>query len=219
VSGAEAINRWRALRGDAASTGLWPVLIGAPDDASLLADVVGFNCEDGHTFEATLREASKVDVRRALADSARDSGVSERDLRGSPPLPDYPHPKDRFLVPLDVLTEKPLPQVSIALVPVEEGWQATARLPWGNYNENPAPAIHAAVLRDWSRRYGAELVSMTGDTIEMQVARPPTTDQAALALAREQYGYAPDIVDQGVGDVETLAAALKDGRAWYFWWD
>jgi hypothetical protein len=60
---------------------------------------------------------------------------------------------------------------------------------------------------------------MTGEVIEMSVSRPPTSDRAALVPAREQFRYAPDIVQQGVGDVETLAAALKDGHAWYFWWD
>jgi hypothetical protein len=60
---------------------------------------------------------------------------------------------------------------------------------------------------------------MTGDVLELSVARPPSTDQAALALAREQFRYAPDIVQQGVGDVETLAASLKNGHVWYFWWD
>jgi hypothetical protein len=219
VSGEKAVETWRALREEATGSGQWPVLIGAPDDASLLADVVGFNCEDGHTFRGTLQKASNIDVARALSRVARDYGVSARDLRGSPPLPEYPYPKDRFLVPLDVGTGDPLPEVEIALLPINQGWQATAMLPWGNYNENPEPAVHTAVLRSWSRRYGAELVSMTGDVIEMAVTHPPTTDQEALALAREHFSYAPDIVQQGVGDVETLAAALKDGHAWYFWWD
>ena len=219
VSGEKAVDTWRALRDEAPDSGLWPVLIGAPDDASLLANVVGFNCKDGHSFEGTLRKASTIDVERALSKVAREYGVGPGDLAGSPPLPEYPHAKGRFVVPLDALAEEPLPEVAIALLPIEEGWQATAILPWGNYNENPGPALHTAVLRDWSRRYGAELVSMTGDVIEMAVSRPPTTDQEALALAREQFMYAPDIVQQGVGDVETLAAALKDSRSWYFWWD
>ena len=68
-------------------------------------------------------------------------------------------------------------------------------------------------------RVGGELVSMTGDILELSVKRPPTTDQAALALAREHSSYAPAIVQPGTGDVETLAAILKDARAWYFWWD
>ncbi len=60
---------------------------------------------------------------------------------------------------------------------------------------------------------------MTSEVIEMWVQRPPTTPRAALALARDQYRYAPDIVQQGVDDIETLAAALEGNRAWYFWWD
>jgi hypothetical protein len=134
-------------------------------------------------------------------------------------LPDYPYSKDQFVVPLDVLTEKPLPEVWIALLPVDASWKAPALLAWGNWNDNPEPAVHTAVLRDWNRRYGADLASMTPDVLELSVARPPSTDQAALALAREQFSYAPDIVQQGVGDVETLAASLKNGHVWYFWWD
>jgi hypothetical protein len=50
---------------------------------------------------------------------------------------------------------------------------------------------------------------MTGDVLELSVTRPPTSDQAALALAREQFSYSPDIVQRGVNDIETLAASLK----------
>jgi hypothetical protein len=218
VDGDTAIETWRELRGRARTSGLWPVVIGSPEDASLLADTVRFNCKDGHTFERTLKRASKVDVEHAIARVARSYGVRARDLRGSTPLPDHP-PSDQFLVPLDVLTEEPLREVWIALLPIDESWKATAILPWGNYNENPQPAVHTAVLRDWSRRYGAELVSMTGDVLEMSVTRPPTGEQAALALAREQFSYSPDIVQQGVGDIETLAASLQNGHAWYSWRD
>jgi hypothetical protein len=219
VSGSEAIDAWRELRGVAADSGFWPVLIGSPDDARVLADTARLNCKDGAHFERTLKRASEVNIEQALSAVARAYGVRDRDLRGALPLPPYRYAKDEFLVPLDVLTGEPLPEVAIALLPIDKGWQATAILPWGNYNDNPGPAVHTAILRDWGRRYGAELVSMTGDVIEASVARPPTSDQAALALAREQYSYSPDIVQQGLGDVETLAASLKKNHAWYFWWD
>jgi Domain of unknown function (DUF4253) len=218
VNGVEAIDTWRELRGEARASGRWPILIGSPEDAALLADTVRLNCKDGHTFERTLEHASKVDVERAISQVARAYGVRARDLRGSTPLPNFPA-SDQFFVPLDVQTEEPLPEVWLALLAIDESWKATAILPWGNYNDNPEPAVHTAVLRRWSRRYGAELVSMTGDVLEMSVTRPPTSDQAALALAREQFSYSPDIVQQGVGDIETLAATLKNGHAWYFWWD
>jgi hypothetical protein len=152
-------------------------MIGSRENASSLADMVRFNCHDRHTFERTLKRASRVDVERAISQAARAHGVRARDLRGSTPLPDYPYATDQFLVPLDVLTEEPLPEVWIALLPIDESWKATALLPWGSSNENPEPAVHTAVLRDWNQRYGVELVSMTADVLEMSVARPPRTDQ------------------------------------------
>jgi len=217
VRGDEAIEAWRKLRGEADASGRWPVLVGPPEDASFLADVARFNCK-AHPFEATLERAAEVSVERAIARVARIYGVRDRDLRGSKPLPDQP-PGDDFVVPTDLATGEPLPEVWIALLPIDQGWKAPAILPWGDWNDSPPPAVHTAVLREWNRRYGAELVAMTGDILELSVARPPTTDEAALALAREQYSYAPDIVQQGVEDVETLAALLKNGHAWYFWWD
>jgi hypothetical protein len=143
VDGDGAIETWRELRGRAKASGLWPVVIGSPEDASSLADTARLNCKDGHTFERTLERAAKVDVEHALSGVARAYGVRARDLRGSTPLPDHP-PSDQFLVPLDVLTGEPLPEVWIALLPVDESWKATAILPWGNYNENPRPAVHRA---------------------------------------------------------------------------
>jgi len=217
VAGAEAVDTWRELRREAGSSGLWPVVIGSPEDAAGLIETVKLNCEDGNTFERTLQRAEKVDVDRAIARVARAYGVRARDLRGSAPLRDAA-PADRFVVPFD-FNDNPFPEVWIALLPIDAGWKGPAILPWGNYNDNPGPAVHTAVLHRWSERYGAELVSMTADVLELSVTRPPTTDAAALEIAREQYSYAPDIVEQGIGDVDALAATLKNGHAWFFWWD
>jgi hypothetical protein len=40
-----------------------------------------------------------------------------------------------------------------------------------------------------------------------------------MAVAREQYAYCPDIVDQGVGSIGELAAEHVCSPSWYFWWD
>jgi Domain of unknown function (DUF4253) len=45
------------------------------------------------------------------------------------------------------------------------------------------------------------------------------TRKDALDLAREQYIYCSDIVSQGTGTLEALAAGLLGGTAWFFWWD
>jgi hypothetical protein len=38
-------------------------------------------------------------------------------------------------------------------------------------------------------------------------------------LAKRMYDFCPDIVDQGVGDVEELAKQLRKKNHLYFWWD
>jgi hypothetical protein len=40
-----------------------------------------------------------------------------------------------------------------------------------------------------------------------------------ILLAKEQYAYCADIVEQGVGTIEALAATLLNGHIWFFWWD
>src|SRR3712207_9258188 len=65
------------------------------------------------------------------------------------------------------------------------------------------PEEHCTVLRYWEDRYGAEIVGLSHDTFELQVARPPEDREAALELAEEQYAYCPDIVDQGVDTIRS----------------
>jgi Domain of unknown function (DUF4253) len=51
------------------------------------------------------------------------------------------------------------------------------------------------------------------------VAVRPKTREEALALARDQYVYCADNIDQGVRTYSALAAALMESDWWYFWWD
>lgn len=113
----------------------------------------------------------------------------------------------------------PLHKVSIALIPADDATEIPAYLNLGNWNAMPAPEYHVAALRSWRDRYGAELVGLNFDTFNLQVSRPPASRNEALELAREQYEYCADIVDQGVGSLSALAANLKVDRWWYFWWD
>ena len=89
----------------------------------------------------------------------------------------------------------------------------------GDWNECPDASVLAAFAHRWQLRYGAEIVSATHDVLEFTVSDPPTTREAALELAREQYLLCADIVDQGHGSIAHLAAALQNSNYWYFWWD
>ena len=71
----------------------------------------------------------------------------------------------------------------------------------------------------WDEKYGISLAGITADVIELEVQNPPTTKQQALQLAKEQFIYCPDIVYQGTQTIAALAAALLNGKVWFFWWD
>ena len=47
------------------------------------------------------------------------------------------------------------------------------------------------------------------------------SEQRAMDAAVEQYGFCPDVIDQGQEDatVGALAAVLRQSTVWYFWWD
>lgn len=108
----------------------------------------------------------------------------------------------------------------VALVPVATGEEALAALGFGNWNACPPPAEHVAILRYWNQRFGVQLRAMAHDVLELDVANPPASFADAVALAREQYGYAGDIVMQTEHDtIGTLAAALVGSAHWHFWWD
>jgi Domain of unknown function (DUF4253) len=122
-------------------------------------------------------------------------------------------------VAFEVTASKPLDKVHIALIPTDDWTTIPAHLQWGGWNACPHPEFHVAALRSWRDRFGAELVGMRRDTMDLRVARRPQTREAALELAREQYVYCNDIVDQGPGTLSALAASLLTDPWWFFWWD
>lgn len=99
-------------------------------------------------------------------------------------------------------------RVQIALIPTDDPAAIPAYLHWGDWNDCPSPAYHVAALRAWRAQYGAELVGIDGDTMNLRVSRKPVTREEALNLARVQYAYCNDIIDQGVGSYRALAAEL-----------
>jgi len=148
--------------------------------------------------------------------------LEEEIARKGPPIgewPDTPLPAGPGLTIAFDLKGKPLDKVHILLIPTDESAAVPAYLRWGGWNACPAPEYQVAALRSWHERYGAELIGISRDVINLRVARRPATRDAALALAREQYLYCEDIVDQGVEALAPLAAMLMQEDWWFFWWD
>jgi hypothetical protein len=203
-------------------------LLSQPDDK--LPKVFEFLSPEGKVIGHEIGEAPKGAPnlfgnrkRRLSPDEIR--AFYSQDYRG-PKIGDWP---DSLPGPLaesasltlafDILTRESLPKVHIALIPTDDWTEIPAYLRWGNWNENPKPEFHVAALRSWRERFGAELVGMGFDTINLRVSRGPKSREEALALAQEQYVYCNDIVDQGTQTYSALAASLMASDWWFFWWD
>ncbi len=132
-----------------------------------------------------------------------------------------PQQESRAAFQYDFMKHKyfPLPNAIILLIPAKKSYLAPAYLDFGDVNACPKPAVHVAAAKWWQRKYGAELVSITDDSLEFYVKNPPRTDQEALKLAREQFIYCPDTVKQGAGNLSQLAADIYNAKFWTFWWD
>ena len=108
----------------------------------------------------------------------------------------------------------------LAKIPVKHPWEIFAYLPFGNWNECPDTPELMAVAKYWFEQYGAVPAVLTHDVLEFDL---PTaiSKECAMEVALEQYGFCPDIVDQGPEDatVGSLADVLRQSKVWYFWWD
>lgn len=106
----------------------------------------------------------------------------------------------------------------LAEIPVKNPWEIFAYLPFGGWNECPDTKELMAVTKYWYEKYGAVPAVITHDVLQMRLEEPVGEDDADT-LALEQYGFCPDIVDQGCGAVNLLAKELSKSKTWYFWWD
>lgn len=191
-----------------------PILMGEPKDLDLLSEIIESNDE---SLEQVLARAAAMDIEEWL--SAREEEEFEDSSAMAGSWPTEESPPIELSIHLDVLSRKPKSTVILGLVPTRHAWQVPAYLRLGGWNDCPEAPIHVALHKRWHIRYGAEIACVTSDVVECSVGRPPTTREDALALAREQYLYCPDIVNQGVESIENLAALLMRSKSWYFWWD
>jgi hypothetical protein len=175
-------------------------------------------------LDAIMRSDAPLDVMEQHSRQLSPDEVREMMLRGNEvaPLGEWPTDKRQspgLTVAVDWRSNNPLEKVYIALIPTKDWTEVPAYMRWGGWNECPQPEFHVAAFRSWRDRFDVELVGMSVDTLNLLARRPPATREGALALAREQYSYCVDIIDQRVGSYSALAADLMANDWWYFWWD
>ncbi len=216
VPGTDALAAWRRYQQQWRAEGGSAVLLGDDEEANRIAELV----ESSETPpEATLRTADALKAGEFFARKRSDAVAEEGG--GEPPLGEWPagSPPMSLTAHLETLGRKPKHRVWIARIPTTKSWEIPAYLRFGGWNDCPMPEEQVAVLKHWAETYGIEIYAITGDVMECEVSRPPTSKDAAIALAHEQYWYCSDIVLQGTETLSILAAGLLNSPAWFFWWD
>lgn len=216
TTGAKATDDWTRLK--TAGKG-WPVVVGNDDNLRMILESLIFQSEQASRTSADILKASETLSMEDLKAWQASDGYGELDE----PVGDWPVETQGgdlgLSVANDILTGKPYPKVHIVLVPTHNSWEVPAYLQWGGWNACPPPEYHVAILRSWHERFGAELAGLSGDVLDLQIAKPLRGKEEAMTVAKEQYIYCADIVDQGTNDISTLAATLIEQSWWSFWWD
>ena len=226
VKGENALFEWEKLK---KADKFHPIILGNADVFYEMIDIFSpeyfkgidnnIAIELSHPIQTTLEKAEKINFPADL--SKWDGAIPTEELDA--PIGKWPSKLSKLSYGLnankDILTDRFYDKVYIALIPTKNSWEMPAYLKWGGWNACPPPEFHVAALKKWNNLYGAELVAICGDFIDIKVKTRPKTRDEAIKLAKELYQYCPDLVDQGSDTISNLAAALLNSDWWTIWWD
>lgn len=108
----------------------------------------------------------------------------------------------------------------LGLVAVERPADVPAALGWtGMIKSTDQVAAISAVLRSWEDRFGATLIVLGFDEIELSVAAPPRLQGRAVVVAAEHRAFSVRSFSGQPGNLREYAASLLHCRHWRFSWD
>jgi hypothetical protein len=108
----------------------------------------------------------------------------------------------------------------LGLVETDRPADVPALLGWtGMINTTDEVAAISAVLRSWEERFGAALISLGFDSLELSVVAPPKTRERSLLVAAEHRAFCLENFTDQPGSIREYAAGITGRRLWRFWWD
>ncbi|MEC3978536.1 DUF4253 domain-containing protein [Amycolatopsis sp. H20-H5] len=107
----------------------------------------------------------------------------------------------------------------LGLVQTERPADIPALLGWtGMIKSTDRVAELSAVLRSWEERFGATLIVLGFDTLELSVSAPPRSQARALAVAAEHRAFSLPTFTNQPGNLREFASGLVQARHWRFSW-
>lgn len=108
----------------------------------------------------------------------------------------------------------------LGLIRVKRPADAPAALGWtGMLKSTDQLEAISAVLRSWEDRFGATLIVLGFDELELSVAAPPRSQGRALVLAAEHRSFSVRSFSGQPGTLREYAGGLVHRRHWRFSWD
>jgi hypothetical protein len=209
---------WADLRGEHGRSGLWPVLLDDSTQPWSAGQIAPEPVTDIDGYDAGAFMAEVWAERVTAGDDLEDLEPYGPACPGlAPPGKPIANPDvvaDRYARGLD---DRGTP---IGLAVAARGADVLTVMGWQgaiNYNRWIAPL--SAVLRSWEDRFGARVIGMGFDTLELSVAAPPVTARHALHVAAEHWAFCPDNIVQGPGTLMDYAVQIRGATSWSFWWD
>lgn len=211
---------WSMLRAEHPGSGLWPVLLDDTNQPWSAGQVAPEPVGEIGNYEPA---AFMAEVWAEWAAQQPDDDYSELEPYGRHcpgPAPSGT-PVDHPDAVADRLAHRLAERgMSLGLAAVDRSADALAAMGWqGALNHNEWTAPLAAVLRGWEERFGARVVGLGFNTLDLSVAAPPMTTRHALHVAAEHWAFCPDTMFQGPGTLAGYAEEIRGRTSWSFWWD
>jgi hypothetical protein len=199
-----------------------PIFLGGAEDAANLAPMATLAAKETILVRDTLAQAGRFRFPEECWQFADGTIPEVHDdiahLRANPgPWPDRVEPQTSLPVLIDLGTAQPRAELLIATIPTRDNTAIPAFLNFGGWNACPYPHVLVGALRKWRADWGAELMSVTRDTIDVRFPRRPATRAAALELYLEMVALHSDTLMDG--DPAQFAAEAMVSEYWQFWWD
>ena len=210
-----ALAIWRALQTVTNEAGAWPLVLGGPDDEAAHRASLR---ESLDSTDAIVRDGLALDVDEWLAtEIATDPDLLD-ELDGDWPSAPVA-PTTHRLAEAPFWRRRRAGNATLLWVESPHAWDVPAILRFGGWNSCPPAHVHVAMLKRWSDRFGASLVGLSRDRLEVEVKRRPRSRGEALALAREHFLYCEELVLTEHESLPALAASLLASDVWSFRWD